>query len=165
MIARIMYDLEKLIKNSEKVSEYISASSIKVPTFKENYEKYALNNNIVDKLKRHKEDALIFAFSAEWCPDCQRHIPTLGLIADSVGIEVNIFGHLMRDDPKSSKSYWRIPPSPPEVEEFNVKRIPTILILDKKGRKIGDIIENPPKATSLEKAILEILESEKRTIL
>jgi thiol-disulfide isomerase/thioredoxin len=158
-----MYDLEKLLNNSEKVSEYISVSSIKVPTFRENYEKYALNNDIVDRLRQHKEDTFIFAFSAEWCPDCQRHIPTLGLIADSVGIEVNIFGHLMRD-PKSSKSYWRIPPSPSEVEEFNIKRIPTILLLDKKGQKIGDIIENPPKGTSLEKAILEILESEKRTV-
>jgi thiol-disulfide isomerase/thioredoxin len=156
MITRIMYDLEKLIKNSEKVSGYISASSKKVPAFKENYEKYALNNDIIDRLKRHKEDVLIFAFSAEWCPDCQRHIPTLGLIADSVGIDVNIFGHLMRD-PKSSKGYWRIPPSPPEVEIFNVKRIPTILLMDKKGQKIGDIIENPPKGTSLEKTILEIL--------
>ncbi len=152
-----MYDLEKLMKNSEKVSEYISASTLKAPAFKENYEKYVLDNDIVDGLKRYKENALIFAFSAEWCPDCQRHIPTLGLIADSTGIDVNIFGHLMRD-PKSSKGQWRIPPSPPEVEEFNVKRIPTIILLDKKGQKLGEIIENPPKGTNIEKAILEILE-------
>lgn len=156
-----MYNLEKLIKNSEKVSEYLSASSVKVPAFKENYEKYALKNDTIDRLKGHREDVLIFAFSAEWCPDCQRHIPTLGLIADSAGIQVNIFGHLMRD-PKSSKSRWRIPPSPPEVEAFDIRRIPTIILLNRKGQKIGDIIENPPKGTSLEKAILEILESEKR---
>jgi thiol-disulfide isomerase/thioredoxin len=153
-----MYDLEKLVKNSEKVSTYISISSKDTSAFKENYEKYVLNDESLLGLKNHKEDVLIFAFSAEWCPDCQKHIPTLGLIAVSTGIEVKIFGHLMRD-PETPKRYWRIPPSPPEVEEFNVRKIPTIVILDKKGKKIGCIVENPPEGKTLEKAILDIIES------
>lgn len=152
-----MYDLEQLVKNSENVSDYISASSMKAPAFGENYEKYKLNNQIIDGLKRHKEDIVIFAFSAEWCPDCQKHIPTLGLVAETAGIEVNIFGHLMRDA-KSPKSYWRIPPSPSEVETFNVKKIPTIILFDRKGQKIGDIIENPPNGIDLETAILQLVE-------
>jgi thiol-disulfide isomerase/thioredoxin len=153
-----MYDLEKLVKNSEKVSNYIYISSKDTPAFKENYEKYELDNETMRGLKKYKEDILVFAFSAEWCPDCHKHIPTLGLIADSTGIEVKIFGHLMRD-PKTPRKRWRIPPSPPEVEEFNIRKIPTIVILDKKGKKIGGIVENPREGKTLEKAILDIIES------
>ncbi|MFC1804045.1 hypothetical protein ACFL0D_08815 [Thermoproteota archaeon] len=64
----------------------------------------------------------------------------------------------MRDAKNSSKR-WRIPPSPEEVEIFDLERIPSIYILDKEGKKVGEIIENPPAYKTLEVAVLDILES------
>jgi thiol-disulfide isomerase/thioredoxin len=153
-----MFDVEKLEKNSENVSDYISTSSKKTMAFKENYEKYKPDEETTNKLKSYKEKVLVFAFSAEWCPNCQKHIPALGKIAVSTGIKVKIFGHLMRD-PKKPKGYWRRPPSPPEVEMFNVRRIPTIVILDREGNGLGEVVENPPEGKTLEKALLDIIES------
>ena len=61
---------------------------------------------------------------------------------------------------KKPKGYWRIPPSAPEVEEFQVRLIPTIVILSKEGKIIGKIIVDPPKNKTLEEALLEILEKQ-----
>jgi thiol-disulfide isomerase/thioredoxin len=148
-----MYDIEKLRQNSEKISVYIRTHKI----FKKNAE-YELDQEVVDRFKNYANDVIIFVFSAEWCPDCKKHLPVLGLLAKATGIEVNVFGHLMRD-PKKPKGYWRIPPSPPEVEEFFIKKIPTIAVLDIEGNKVGTIVENPPEMKTLEKALLDIIES------
>jgi len=78
------------------------------------------------------------------------------LISEATGLEVRVFGHLMRD-PKRSRGYWSIPPSPEEVEEFSVRRIPTIFVLDREGRVMGEIVESPPAGKSLEAALLDIL--------
>ena len=60
---------------------------------------------------------------------------------------------------KNSGKRWRIPPSPEEVEVFDVVKIPSMYVLDMDGNHLGQIIENPPHGKSLERAILEILES------
>ena len=73
---------------------------------------YKLDKVAISRLENFKDEVIVFVFSVEWCPDCQRYIPVLGLIAKSTGIEVNVFGHLMRD-PKRPKGYWRIPLFPP----------------------------------------------------
>ena len=152
-----MYDVERLRKNSDPIAEYLNNSIKETAAFKENVEGYELDADVAKKLKKFVEDYVVFDFSAEWCPDCQRNIPVLGLIAEETGLEVNIFGHLMRD-PEKPKGYWRVPPSPAEVEEFKVKRIPTIIVLSKEGDKIGEIIESPPEGKSLEEALLDIFE-------
>ena len=88
---------------------------------------------IVKELKKRAKDYLIIVFSAEWCPDCMRNVPVLDLLAEATGIEVRVFGHIMRDA-KSNTRKWAIPPSPPEVEEFNVVKIPLIVVLRRTGK-------------------------------
>jgi len=151
-----MHDLEELRRKSEPVSEYLASSAASTPAFTEGAEDYRLDPAAVEGLRRHAGSALILVFSAEWCPDCQRHVPVLGLISEATGLEVRVFGHLMRD-PKRSRGYWSIPPSPEEVEEFSVRRIPTIFVLDREGRVMGEIVESPPAGKSLEAALLDIL--------
>jgi len=60
-------------------------------------------------------------------------------------------------DPLNPTQKWRIPPSPPEVETFHVNKIPLIMVLDKRGREIGRIVENPRRGFSLEEEILNII--------
>jgi thiol-disulfide isomerase/thioredoxin len=99
---------------------------------------------------------VVVVFSAEWCKDCRRNVPVLGLVAEATGLEVRVFGHLMREV-KDSDERWSIPPSSPEVKEFNVIKIPLISVLDGNGEEIGEVVENPPEGQSLEEALLDIL--------
>jgi thiol-disulfide isomerase/thioredoxin len=151
-----IHDLEELRRRAEPVVEYLSSSAASAPAFAEGAEGYRLDPAALEGLRRHAGSALILVFSAEWCRDCHRHIPVLGLISEATGLEVRVFGHLMRD-PKRPRGYWRIPPSPKEVEEFSVTRIPAIVVLDGEGGVMGEIVESPPAGRSLEAALLGIL--------
>jgi len=50
-----------------------------------------------------------------------------------------------------------VPPSPPEVDEFSVPKIPLIVVLNKDGEKAGEIVENPPPGKTVEQALLAIM--------
>ena len=150
------YDLEKIRRNSLPVADYLISIEAEHPSFSRRKSEHRLDSNTVGELKRHAGKALVVVFSAEWCPDCARNVPVLGLIAEATGLEVRVFGRLKRDT-HNPKEIWRIPPSPPEVREFNVVKIPLIAILNKRGEKIGDIVENPPEGMSLEESLLNLL--------
>ena len=42
-----------------------------------------------------------------------------------------------------------MPPSPPEVYEFNVPKIPLIAVIRKDGEKIGEMVRTRPQASPL----------------
>jgi thiol-disulfide isomerase/thioredoxin len=153
-----MYNISILVIRSEDVKEYIESNRGKAPKFMERYESYVTEKEIITKIKRYSDKYIIFAFSGEWCKDCVRNIPVLARLQEETGLITRIFGHVMRDA-KSSTKIWRVPPSPEEIELFNVTKIPSIYILNKNGEKVGEIIENPPPGKTLEAAILDILES------
>lgn len=152
------YDLKKLKANSEDVSEYLAEPSQGYDRFNARLTEYRLDHSVTEKLKAHTGEAHVFVFSAEWCPDCYRNVPVLKLITDATGIETRVFGHLMRDA-KNPDEHWRIPPSPEEVREFDVAKIPLIVVLDGEGTRIGEIVENPPEDKTLEQVLLDILEN------
>jgi len=150
------FDLEDIMNNSESVADYLKSSEEKTPRYAERKATYKLNKDTVEKIKTYADSAVVVVFSAEWCPDCYRNVPVLGLISEGTGLEVRVFGHLMRNVTNLDEK-WAIPPSPPEVKKFNVIKIPLITVLNKDGEKRGEIIENPPEGQTLEEALLEIL--------
>jgi len=87
--------------------------------------------------------------------DCAPNVPVLALMADKTGLQVRVFGGLMRD-PLNPKERWRIPPSPPEVRDFKVEKVSTIFVFDKKGEELGKIVENPSAGKTLEEEILDL---------
>jgi len=149
-------ELEAIRSNSESVADYLKSSEEKTPKFTERKTTYKLDKDTIEKIKAYTGSAVVVVFSAEWCPDCYRNVPVLSLISEETGLEVRVFGHLMRNvtDPDEK---WAIPPSPPEVKAFNVIKIPLITVLNKEGEKRGEIIENPPEGQTLERALLDIL--------
>ncbi len=155
MIA-LKYYVARLRTSSKTVYDYVTEPSKAKEAFERRLEEYKLDPVIVKELKKKAVDYLIIVFSAEWCPDCFRNVPVLDLLAKSTGIEVRVFGHIMRDD-KNNTRKWAVPPSPPEVEKFNFVKIPFIVVLKKDGEKVGEIIENPPPGKTLEQALLEIM--------
>ena len=112
--------------------------------FKAGYERYTPNTEIINKIKEKKPKAHVIAISAYWCPDCRRNVPKLAKIMDQLvesGWTAEIFS---RDDEGIT-------------ERFNVKKIPTLIIIDENGKEIGRIIENPIYS-SLEEDLLKIIE-------
>ncbi|MEM3622647.1 MAG: thioredoxin family protein [Candidatus Bathyarchaeia archaeon] len=150
-------NLSEIRKRTVSASKYID--SLK-SSFREKFltrkHTYKLNQEAIAGLKEIAEKYFIVAFSAEWCKDCAANIPVLALISEKTGLEVRVFGGLMKD-PLSHERKWRIPPSPPEVETFNVDKIPLIILFDKEGNEIGRIVENPHEPT-LEEELKIILE-------
>lgn len=147
------YDVEKLRANSESVGEYLASAG---GEFTKRYEEYKLDEGPTRELESHVDDVTVVVFSAEWCPDCHRAVPVLGLLSERIGLEVRVLGHLMRDA-KNPKERWRIPPFPVEVKEFDVVKIPLIVLLDKGGENLGMVVEKPPEGQTLEEALLDII--------
>lgn len=152
-----MHDLDKIRVSSESVLDYVEACREKAPRLYEQYETYRLDEEVVTKIRCHSDRVIVVVFSAEWCPDCHRNVPILALLNRETGLEVRVFGHLIRDAKKGSR--WRIPPSPPEVDDFDVVKIPHIAVIDMNGEVVGEIIENPPEGKTLEQALLDIFET------
>ena len=153
-----MLDPEKIRAGSEPVLEYVKTCREKAPRLQEQYESYVLDGEAVTKIRCHAERYLVVVFSAEWCPDCHRNVPILALLSRDTGLEVRVFGHLMRDA-KNDGRRWKIPPSPPEVDDFDVVKIPHIAVLSMNGEVVGEIIEDPPEGKTLEQALLDIFEA------
>jgi len=146
------------MRRTVSVDKYINtlAQSFK-ERFSERKQTYQLNEETVQKLKSYAKDTVIVVFSAEWCKDCAANVPVLALLAEKTGMRVRVFGGLKKD-PLNPKEKWRIPPSPPEVKTFNVKKTPHIIVFDKQGKQLGTIIENPKPENTLEEEILHIIQ-------
>lgn len=149
-------DLGKIRRRSEGVHEYVSAPSKAKDAFDKRRAEYVLDASVVKELKKRAKDFTVVAFSAEWCPDCMRNVPVLDMLAEAAGVEVRVFGHMMRDA-KSNTKKWAVPPCPPEVDEFDVVKIPLIVVINREGEKVGEIVENPPQGVTLEQALLDIV--------
>jgi thiol:disulfide interchange protein len=149
-------DLSEFRQKTVLVNQYID--SLEQP-FREKFlirkQTYQLKQEAINQLRELANRYLVIAFSAEWCKDCATNIPALASISEATGLEIRIFGGLKKD-PLSHTRKWRIPPSPPEVETFNVDKIPLIIVFDNKGKEIGRIIENPQEPT-LEEELLKII--------
>jgi hypothetical protein len=152
-------DLSEIRTKTLTVNEYIE--KLEEP-FRQNFlnrkQTYTPKPETLDSLRKITDNHMIIAFCAGWCKDCTKNIPVLALIAESTGLEVRVFGGFKRD-PLSSSCKWRIPPSPPEVQTFNVDKIPLMIVFDKEGNEVGRIVENPKVMPTLEEEICEIIKS------
>jgi thiol-disulfide isomerase/thioredoxin len=150
-------NLSEIRKKTVSVEQYLD--SLEEP-FRERFltrkQTYTLNQEAVNQLKKVADKYVIVAFSAEWCKDCAVNIPVLALISEATESEVRIFGGLKKDSLSHTRK-WRIPPSPQEVETFQVDKIPLIIVFDKEGKDIGKIIENPREKPTLEEELIQII--------
>jgi thiol-disulfide isomerase/thioredoxin len=150
-------NLKVIMERTVSVDTYIN---IMAQPYKEKFLKrkqtYLMNEEAAQKLKSHAKDLVIVVFSAEWCKDCAANVPVLALLAEKTSMKVRVFGGL-KPYPLNLKEGWKIPPSPPEVNTFNIQRIPHIIIFDHQGKPLGTIIENPKFENTLEEEILHII--------
>jgi hypothetical protein len=156
------FDLTHIERKTLSVGPYLDSLE---PPFREKFlerkQTYTLNQEAANQLRRVRNKNMAIAFSAQWCKDCASNIPVLALISETTGLEVRIFGGLKKD-PLSQTKKWRVPPSPPEVETFNVDKIPLIIVFDKDGKEVGRIVENPKLTPTLEEEIVKIVLEQER---
>lgn len=152
-------DFTEITMKTVPVADYING--LEEP-FKEKFLarklSYQLDQETIGKLKAYAGSYAIIVFSAGWCKDCAKHVPVLALINETTGLEVRVFGGLKKD-PLAHGIKWRIPPSPPDVETFHVEAIPLIIVVDREGRELGRIIENPKHQPTLEQELFDIITS------
>ncbi|MEX2681972.1 MAG: TlpA family protein disulfide reductase [Candidatus Sigynarchaeota archaeon] len=99
----------------------------------------------------------LVVFSGSWCKDCQEVIPALAKICQVTSIPMKILGGAKFSQQKPPT--WHVPPSPPEMNELNIERIPAILFIDKNGVEVLRFYERPPAGKSLEHHLLDLVES------
>ena len=150
--------VEELQKRTISIQEYLD--TLQQPykaKFLERKHSYRLADELMSTLKEYAQDVVIIVFSADWCKDCAANVPVLALLSEKTGIPVTVFGGL-KTNPLNPREMWKIPPSPPEVKMFNVRRIPCIIVFTKQGKKLGTIIEHPKQGNTLEREILDIIQ-------
>lgn len=154
------HDIDKLRKNGITTEEYIDSLEGKSgKELEENYQKYQPKKEIIKKLAEEAKGYTFIAFSAVWCKDCKTNMAAFAkIVKEQPEIDAICFKGI-KSAPLDPNIRWRIPPSPKEVDEFNLERIPTIYILDSKGQQVAEMIENPKNKETLEEELLYLLEN------
>ena len=128
-----------------KFSEKLSTSRIR-PEIASKLGQVVLEN----KLK-------FLVFSADWCKDSQEVLPLLAKIYQVTKIPMKILGGIKKN--LNPPPAWKVPPSPPEILEYGVEKVPCILILDKNSYEVARVYEQPPPGKSLEQHLLNVIET------
>ena len=150
-------DLDDITSRTLGIKEYIQLMDKKEQdAFMEFYNQYELDATVTNQLKKNAQDMTIVVLSASWCIDCTKAIPVLMHLEEKIGLKVRVFGN-MKTAPLDPEHQWKIPPSPPEVEKWNVTAIPWIEIFDKDGKQLTTIIEKPKNQSTLEGEIFYVL--------
>jgi len=124
--------------------------------FFERMKAYSLKEEVVEELKKYVDEIFVVVFSAGWCKDCVANVPVLALLAEKIGLKVRVFGSLKKDI-FNPNEIWRVPPSPPEVKEFEVETIPHAVIFHVNGRELGRIVEKPASGKTIEEEVLQLV--------
>ncbi|NHJ04828.1 MAG: hypothetical protein EAX90_08390 [Candidatus Heimdallarchaeota archaeon] len=155
-----IHDLKQLRTNGITYKEYIDSLNGKGgEEFKQSYINYNPNEEVITKLAEKANGYIFVVFSAVWCKDCKSNCAAFLKIVEKKPEIDAIFFKGMKSAPLDPNVRWRIPPSPPEVDEFDLRKIPTFYILNSKGKIVGEMVENPVHKETLEEELVFILEN------
>ena len=154
-----IHDIKHLENSSVRVDEMIkNLSGTDGEIIKENFEKYEPIEEVLSELEEKAKGYLFVVFSADWCKDCKIVTAAFAKIIKLRPTINSVFYKGIKSAPKDPNIRWRVPPSPPEVNDFDLRKIPTIYILDSNGKLIGEMIENPEHKPTLEEELVYILD-------
>ncbi len=118
---------------------------------------YKLNPEAIEKLGTFSENYRIVIVFADWCSDARRAVPVMSLIETETGQKISALGGMKKPQYGSDK-FWAIPPSPVEVDIFEITSSPTILIFNKQGEEVGRIKTRAKMTPTIEQEIVKIIE-------
>ncbi|MFW9923361.1 MAG: thioredoxin family protein [Candidatus Thorarchaeota archaeon] len=154
------HDINILRKNGITIQEYMdSLEGQSGEELKENYKKYSPKADIVKELAEKSKDYTFVVFSAVWCKDCKTNIAAFARILDLQPKIDAIFFKGIKSAPLDPNIRWKVPPSPAEVNDFDLIKIPTFYILNKEGKVVTQMVENPENKETLEEELLYLIEN------
>ncbi|TFG34564.1 hypothetical protein EU527_02810 [Candidatus Thorarchaeota archaeon] len=118
---------------------------------------YRINTKALEKIKEYTQEFSIAVIFADWCGDAKRAVPVLAIIERETGKKIIARGGMTKP-PYGSNKFWAVPPSPEEVDIFEITSSPTILIFNKEGEEIGRIKTRQKMKPTLEEEIVKIIE-------
>ncbi len=156
-----MPNLKDIKIDAPSCGEYIEHMS---PAYRggfiRNKDDYQLNSDAVDKLKNYGDDYTFVVIFADWCGDARKAVPVMALLEEELQKKIFSLGGMTKP-PYGSDKFWAVPPSPEEVDTFEITSSPTILIFDSSGEEIGRIKTRPKMMPTLEEEIVKIIEDSK----
>jgi thiol-disulfide isomerase/thioredoxin len=153
-----MVDLDNIRKRTKTARDYVESLQGKAKDqFLEFYYEYKLDPAATNELKKLTKGLTFVVMSAAWCKDCRFAVPVLMYLEEEIGLDVRCFSGI-KTAPLDPDHQWRIPPSPPEMEEWGITAIPWIEIFNSKGERIGVIIEKPKVKPTLEAELVHVLQ-------
>ena len=154
-----MIDFEEIRKRTTNIRGYIDALSDKDKDLvMEEYEGYKLSEEATNELREVMKDLKVVIFSAPWCGDCKRAMPVMLHLEEKIGLDAMVFGEI-KTDPLNKDIQWKVPPSPPEINEWKATAIPWFEFIDSEGNRVGHLREKATVKETLEEEILYILKS------
>ena len=157
-----MPTLETIETKGVSPSEYIR--TIKLEKYRTIFERaveaYTIKEDVVTKIAEivKVKTFALRVFAADWCKDTRKAMSALSIIVNQIPeIDLEILGGI-KNVPFDPNIRWKVPPSPPEVDTFDIRAIPTIIIFDKNGEEIGRMVENPEATETVEEEILYYLQ-------
>ena len=119
------------------------------------HDEYAIDQNAVAELKKEKLNSYAMTVVlGTWCDDSHREVPRLMKILEELKYPEQKLTIIAVNRKKESPSG--------EEGVFNIQRVPTIIV-QKYGKEIGRIIENP-KSGYLERDLLEIIKKDNSSL-
>ncbi|NWF95253.1 MAG: thioredoxin family protein [Candidatus Thorarchaeota archaeon] len=156
-----MVDLKSIRARTSTVREYVDNAELAARDIMlEKYKNYRLDMDALKALKDAVKGVVTVVFSASWCGDCKNAIPVLLHLEEKIRMNIRVFGTI-KTAPLNPSQKWAVPPSPPEILEWNVTAIPWIEFFNSRGRRLGTIIEKPHVKESLEAEILYTLSKDR----
>ncbi|MHA1124793.1 MAG: thioredoxin family protein [Candidatus Heimdallarchaeota archaeon] len=154
------HDLKKLHENGKKIDEVIESFDCKgAEDIKDNCENYEPKLEVVNELVAKAKDYTIVVFSADWCKDCKSNVGAFAKIVQLYPEIDAVFFKGIKTAPMDPNIKWKVPPSPPEVNDFDLQRLPTFYILDSKGYVKSILLENPVTKPTVEEELLYLIEN------
>ncbi|MHA2424294.1 MAG: thioredoxin family protein [Candidatus Thorarchaeota archaeon] len=154
-----MPKLDEVTMDCQSCCEYIDDMS---PMYKsrwlDTFTGYKLNSKAVEKLKVYTKDYEIIVLFADWCGDARKAVPALARLEEEVDMKIRALGGMTKPGFGSDK-FWAVPPSPIEVELFDIRSSPTIIIFRKDtGKEVGRILTKPKMTPTIEEEIVKVIE-------
>jgi thiol-disulfide isomerase/thioredoxin len=141
------------------VTDYIDKmSASKKGGFLRRRDAYNLNKDAVKLLRNLKDKYDFIVFFADWCGDSRKAVPVLSLLEQELDIKITALGGMTKP-PYGSDKFWAVPPSPAEVETFDIRSSPTIVVFKKSGEEVGRMKTRPRNTTTVEEELIWIIEA------
>jgi len=154
-----MIDFEDIRNRTTNIKGYIDTLSEKDKDLvMEAYEEYKPIDEVVDELREIMKELKVVIFSAPWCGDCKRAMPAMLHLEEKIGLDAMVFGEI-KTDPLNKNIQWKVPPSPPEINEWGATAIPWFEFFDSEGNRVGSLREKATVKETLEEEILYTLKN------